>query len=1606
MTARRRGTRRTAWLASLGVLVLAVGSIVPTVWGAQPAQAAPPDAIAVSVSADGFAPWDALDGADDNGVVRTHDQVKYDLSVTPTAQNVTDGSVTVTVTAPAGLVWDPATLAGGEPGSAVIGQTLTMVLPVTTTAPVIVPLLATVSAMANGTLLEVTAESEGVISGPATVTVAAAPRVRVRFDESAGVGSALVDGSRAATKGVIVTLSQRRDAAGRAVGTEPLQSPITFTMDAPDPSAIVTACFRGGTVLSAQGTGPSAITNSGTWTCDQPGGPGTPVTVTVTGADTTLDRFPTVGGLASDGTRAIFAQGFIRWAIPYSALPDDGSAVTMQSQARNISMTSITGAPGLDTTGGYNTTYFGDSSPFSNFNNGVRFDVFQLNEVGAIVSMTPPGTSASTLLSTNNLRSTQGFGQVTAGQEWDAWTTFLVNAGASQSYTAFTGCMIWDPALQTIAAPGSKGNPYGSGTLLPGTAVFEYGVAGFADDDARRAADCGEVGDAATGWYASIDDVPGGAAAVTQVRFAIPGAEWTAGSAAGFRVPMVRTSDSLAAGTPIPTFATYRTAESGLVPSTYDRTTNTAGSGTSEGRGGSRVVSHEAEITHTVAWDVTTTQELSEVRQLTVTPEVVYGTSTGTTETITLPAGASYQGGSAQWGGTPIAPASVTVSGSGVTTLVFNLGTLEAGVAPALTLGVILDPGLLLPNTIQTTAVIASPVSRTPATSTVPGRIVRTASAAFDISAPMTVAVTKTVSTAMTSDGLPFFWTVSWSNRTGNALGSGWFVDVLPFDGDGRGTTGLDGLTIDSVEITQDTSGATIEYTTDDPETVLEETRNDPSGNTGIIWTAGDPSGLPGVTAIRFAVPDPFDNGELGVARITVTPGPLSRGGLVVNDVYGHVEGWLAPLEGVAETTLRSSLSVLSGNVFRDVDRSFARDAGDDAVADPAVTIVGGYGFGANGIDDDGGGDDVAYDEIPGVNLTAVVDTAELDDLLSGTPTDGDYAFVLPPGAYDVRVTPAGDDRVVVLPEQSSNDPKRFIPDAADAAQTGESIVLNGGDLPGVDFGVQEPIAPPTAQGGADTIPLDGTTAFPADEVDVTWEDADPEDVLDPAVTGIAGELTSATTTATGTGAPSQAEIEAAFTLDDDPDSPDFGRVDFDGTGLPAGTYTYTVTWTDAWGQTGTSTYAITIQPLPTADDDTATIPVGGSATLNGNPASEGGTIASGVASGVPAGATVTVDPATGDVVFDAEDTLAPGEYTFTVTWTDDLDQTSESEFTVTVQAPPTASDQGSTIKPGDTATYDANPVTTGTIKAVEAGPGVGPAGADQAAIDDALSVDVDGAIVFDSTGLPAGTYTYELTWTDNFGQTGTSTVTVVVQAGPTAQGGSAKLPVGASTEFDAQVTTDGTITGATVTAATGPAGVDRAVVDAAIQIDADGTIVFNQDGDDLPAGIYTYTVTFTDNLGQTASAVFAITVQAPPTAQGGKATIDPGEKATFDGNPQTTGIIASAEARNVPDGATVTVNVDGRIVFDSGSLTPGTYTFQVVWTDDLGQTVTSEYEVTITKPLAPAPTPQGPSADTGASLANTGASPLLLPLGATASVALLGGAVLLAFAVRRRKRA
>jgi len=430
---------------------------------------------------------------------------------------------------------------------------------------------------------------------------------------------------------------------------------------------------------------------------------------------------------------------------------------------------------------------------------------------------------------------------------------------------------------------------------------------------------------------------------------------------------------------------------------------------------------------------------------------------------------------------------------------------------------------------------------------------------------------------------------------------------------------------------------------------------------------------------------------------------------------------------------------------------------------------------------------------------------------------------------------------------------------------------------------------------------------------------------------------------------------------------------------LQQGTYTFQLKITDALGITATATVTVTVNPAPAGppsanagSNQTITLPTN-SVTLKGSGSETNGSIVSyawtqvsptspTASIGTPSSAATTVS------------NLQQGTYTFKLTVTDNSGVTASATVTVTVNpapvvpGPPVASagaDQTITLPTNSVTLTGSGSETNGTIVSYAWKQTGGPT-------SPAVSFGSSSAATTTVGNLQQGTYTFQLTVTDNSGVTATDNVNVTVNAAPVTPGSpvanagsnqTITLPTNSVTLKGTGSETNGSIVSFAWAQLAGGPGT------ATISAPTSATTTVSN----LQQGTYTFQLTVTDNSGVTATATVTVTVNPAPVVPGNPVanagsdqTITlPTNSVTLTGSgSETNGSIVSYSWKQTAGLAAATMSAPTSATNTVSNLQQGTYTFQLTVTDNSGVTATDNVNVTVN--AAPV-VPGNPVANAGA---------------------------------------
>jgi hypothetical protein len=384
---------------------------------------------------------------------------------------------------------------------------------------------------------------------------------------------------------------------------------------------------------------------------------------------------------------------------------------------------------------------------------------------------------------------------------------------------------------------------------------------------------------------------------------------------------------------------------------------------------------------------------------------------------------------------------------------------------------------------------------------------------------------------------------------------------------------------------------------------------------------------------------------------------------------------------------------------------------------------------------------------------------------------------------------------------------------------------------------------------------------------------------------------------------------------------------------LPAGPYTVSGTTADGYGDTGTFTYTLTVNPdtIVQSPNTAGTTDVVGSSTFTDTLAP---------ASGFVGSVTFTQTSPTTNLNVDSSGALtttghlAAGPYTVSGTTSDTFGDSGTFTYTLTVNADTIAQDTntaGSTDVVGSAAFTDTLAAASGFV---------GPVTFTQTSPATSLSVGTDGSLTT-SGPLAADPYTVAGTTADGYGDTGVWTYTLTVTANTIIQSsnitGSVDV-VGSSAFTDTLAPASGFVGVVTFTQ-TSPT--------TQLSVGTDGSLATTGS---LAAGPYTATGTTSDTFGDTGSFTYTLTVSAGTIVQAQPKSGHTGQA----GSASFTDTLAASAGFVGPVTFTQTNPATHLLVSTSGHLTTtgtqaaGSYTVSGTTSDAFGDTGTFTYTLTV----------------------------------------------------------
>ncbi|ARJ04159.1 hypothetical protein GCM10010988_28860 [Cnuibacter physcomitrellae] len=893
----------------------------------------------LTVVTDGTGPYDSLDDGPNNGVVRTHDTIGYGWQYNTDA-TATDVTFVQTITAPAsGVTFDQSNLAlctGPNGGSiSADGKTITCQRSLPANSTGAIPISVTVDGTnPNGTQIVTDLTADSAPSGTATTTIVAAPNFDLKKNIYSFSGALQRDG----VWGRYIAYSWGVTAPSSLKGSENIAGPVTFIddvsgvsphaqlQDCPPVSATLEGYPLPYSVIGITSTSNAnnSVINTGNQSCSQPGGPGTPITITLTNPDWSANTLPTAtaaGSPIASGTNWV-ATGVFFLFVPVDDIVAAGGSLNTTNQFRGFDPVSISGQSNFGTgyePGGDPTEpacpFVGDNSTRANNNchsttviaNQGGADKYLLNADATGYAGNPSGPHA-------------GNGVVDAGTNYQSQLV-MANFGVSD-FTNQGVCDVWDPSTQQITAAGDVLRNATELQTAGTDYTVEFAALPLTSEDERRAADCGSGT-----WYSSIA-AAGGPSVVNAIRFK---ANWTLtpNEQDLFRVKFVAMPNP--SGTIIGDWAMTNFG-GGWSQSSYSKESNSGGLG-------DRVILTPAIATITKSTAPATNSVLAgSPVTYQLNPALTSGAQTPapvTNATVTdqLPSCLQYVAGSSS---VPVMVAPGNDGADGIpctgdagetgSTLTINLGTR--------TPNQVIDPITYQVGTLGTTA----DGTHAPNTAVVSfdgvqpddlGR--RTAAYDIVIRNVAQFSIAKSTDTPLVQVRDSFRYTVSYRNNTGQAVQQAQLIDELPYNGDSRGTSYTGAVAFAGASNVP--ANAVVECTTDPHRSI----NGDPAANTN-TWSPVCPPNTTGVRITVAGIPD----GAVGGVILNFTATGNSEGDHYINTVAGaRVTGLSNPITETAPVRVDVIASTIGDRVWLDSNYDGIQDPSEPGVGDVTVTLTG-----------------------------------------------------------------------------------------------------------------------------------------------------------------------------------------------------------------------------------------------------------------------------------------------------------------------------------------------------------------------------------------------------------------------------------------------------------------------------------------------------------------------------------------------------------------------------------------------------------------------------------------------------------------------------------------
>jgi uncharacterized repeat protein (TIGR01451 family) len=645
---------------------------------------------------------------------------------------------------------------------------------------------------------------------------------------------------------------------------------------------------------AAYGTPEWSTQDAGTWTCTQ-AGPGQPIQVNITGADTTGNHAPKrdyYGGSVLDVTKTYLVVGTVHLWVPVSAITAAGGQLNVRNKLSGFAMKGASGADNIEPTLANNQYDHTLVSTNGSFTSHYATDVDNRG--------TPlPGMSAIY----------GGDGPVMPGQTFTD-RVYIYNSGALAWAPGAILCTAVDNKTQQVIPladdPNSAVRNFSSAGL--GTDyVIEYGTGDFPTVLDHKKATC-RNSDSPGGWTSNLNSVPGGLDAITRIRVravnAFPAANvWDIAVNLKARNYYVGTTNQIPLGTKlvqhssflIPDFPGPGQGEPGIPTDWYagyyqrdnnyyvgwgDRLTLT--------RAIARV--DKQNVPNQPVVNAVAGTEVSFILKPSLTTPIPASVASNIIVKDSLPIDLDYVIGSAN-----IPPTTVANNPDGSQTVTWDLGPrLPGQPIPDITYKARIRPDAANNSTSTNTVVIESPDD---------GSLESARTDKVDINVGNTAAfrIFKEVDRELINQNEQINYSLFYANTGSSNVGDSKFIDVLPYNGDNRiPKTNYQGtLTFNTIT---GTNGETYEYT-NRPHSQINPDPDDASNSNGTTqWCSG--FGAPGcptapsdVTGIRISAPAFPKNTPTRKLTLTMSTNGNTEDNYYSNNFLGRAKDLLGLLQ-------------------------------------------------------------------------------------------------------------------------------------------------------------------------------------------------------------------------------------------------------------------------------------------------------------------------------------------------------------------------------------------------------------------------------------------------------------------------------------------------------------------------------------------------------------------------------------------------------------------------------------------------------------------------------------------------------------------------------------